>query len=163
MAEWLFLAYQTGFANDVPVLENSSYTGEGGRMTLVLWMTSYYMTSLNIYEWMLLSNDVSGTFMNGCVNSYATIKNIVHSLTQTLKQFVRMFILKNDMQEKGTIASNRYGWTFPDLGWLFLQYLVRASILRKHHPWNRKIPSAPVTGEIFLYSSCHHRCHGFDP
>ena len=52
---------------------NSSYTG-GCRMTLVLWMTSYFMTSWNIYEWMLQSNDVIGTFMNECVNSYAAIK-----------------------------------------------------------------------------------------
>ena len=53
--------------------KNSSYKG-GCRMTLVLWMTSCFMTSRNIYEWMLESSDVIGTFMNECVNSYATIK-----------------------------------------------------------------------------------------
>ena len=46
-----------------PVLEN-----------LVLRMTSYLVTSWKIYEWMLQSNDVHGTYMNECVNSYATIK-----------------------------------------------------------------------------------------
>ena len=32
--------------------------------------------------------------MNERVNSYATIKNIVHSFTQTLKPFAPIFILK---------------------------------------------------------------------
>ena len=38
------------------------------------------------------------------------------------------------MQEKETITSNRYWWEFPALGWLFPQYLGRASVLRKQSP-----------------------------
>ena len=53
--------------------------------------------------------------MDECVNSYATIKNIAHTLSHTLNPFVPIFIFKNVIQEKETIASNRYGWKFPSL------------------------------------------------
>ena len=50
----------------------------------------------------------------------------MQSLMQTLNPLVPIFISKNDMQEKETITSNRYGWKFPALG--------RASVLRKQSP-----------------------------
>ena len=34
------------------------------------------------------SDDVIGTFMNECVNSYATVKNILQSLTHAINTFV---------------------------------------------------------------------------
>ena len=40
----------------------------------------------------------------------------------------------------------------PAVGWLFLQTLDRASVLRKQTPPDNKISSAPVASERFLYS-----------
>ena len=80
------------------------------------------MTSLEIYEWMR--------------KFICYYKNTVHSFI--LNPFVPIFIFKNDIQEKETITSNRYGWKFPAHGWS----LGTAQ--------DRKIPSAPVTGERLL-------------
>ena len=46
----------------------------------------------------------------------------------------------------------------PGLGLLFLQYLGTASVLRKQSLRDRKIPSATVTSEIFLYSITSEPC-----
>ena len=42
-------------------------------------------------------------------------ENIVQSFTQILNPFVPIYISNNDMQEKETITSKRYGWKFPAL------------------------------------------------
>ena len=69
------LAYQTGFSAVFSIARKSHLTPPWFiKMTLVLWMTSYLMTSEKIYEWKLQLNDIIGPFMNECVNSYATIK-----------------------------------------------------------------------------------------
>ena len=75
----------------------------------MIWMNvCCQMTSLEIYEWMC--------------KFIRYHKNTVHSLTHTLNTFVPIFIFKNDNARKETITSNWYGWKFPALGWLFLQY-----------------------------------------
>ena len=84
--------------------------------------------------------------MNECVNSHATIK-----IECIIKSISSDFYFKNDMQEKETITSNWYGWKFPALGWLFLQYLGRTSVPGKLSlPRPVNILSALVTGERFL-------------
>ena len=71
------------------------------KMTLVLWMKSYVMAS-GKNEWMLQSNDVIGTFMNKCINSYATIK--IKWIHKRITPICSIFIFKNYMQEKETIT-----------------------------------------------------------
>ena len=58
-------------------------------------------------------------------------KNKEHSYTQNTVHFFSFLSRKNDMQEKETTISNRWGWKFPALGRLFLQYAYvgRASVL----------------------------------
>ena len=99
---------------------------------------------------MLQSNDVIGMFMNKCVNSYANIKNIVQSQTRTLNPFVPIFIIKNDMQENETITSNRTDGNFRLSGDCFCSTSAEPRCCVNSPLRDRKIPSAPVTGERFL-------------
>ena len=118
------------------ICENSNNASKNDVIENLLMNACCQMMSLEIYEW-----------MRKFIRYY---KNIVRSLTYTLNPFVPICISKNYMQEKETISSNRYGWEFPALGWLFLQYFGGASVLRKQSPQDRKIPSAPVTGKRLL-------------
>ena len=98
-------------------------------MTLVFWMTSYWMTSGKIYEWMWQSNDDIGTFIhvNECVNSYATIKiKCIHKRKHY--HFFKKIICK---KKKLSLVRMEFQVSRRDC---FCSTSARASVLRKQSP-----------------------------
>ena len=107
----------------------------------ILWRHEIFMNEchLNIYEW-----------MHKFIRYY---KNVVHSLTQTLRPFITLFILKIICKKKKLSLVTGTDGNFRLSG----DWICSTSA----EPWycvnspsqDQKIPSALVTGERFLYHS----------
>ena len=105
--EKLLIAYQTGFSVVFTSARKSHLTPPGVGW-LVLWMTSWRQTK----------------FMNECCSQMTSLKYLRKfiryysaNISVSIKPICSDFYFKNEMQEKETITSNRYGWKFLALGW----------------------------------------------
>ena len=83
-------------------------------------------------------------------------KNIAHSLTQTLKPFIPMFIIKMVCKKKKlSLVTGTGGYNFRLSGDCLCNTSAEPRYCVNSAPRDRKIQSAPVTGERLLYYSSY--------